>query len=224
MKEVMLQLELLSAATFGRGDGVAGLVDSEVEHDQDGFPFLRGRTLKGLLREAAEEIAFALEPQYDYLSDEAKSTQQWPWHAALISLFGEGSSDLNGQGILHIGDARIPEALRTLMLAERERSDGKIYHKDEILASFTGIRRQTAMNRFGGPEHGTLRSLRVILRDTILTAALRFTREPEEKELALLVGATLGLKAAGTGRNRGRGRLRATLNNDAFMRQHLARI
>jgi hypothetical protein len=64
----------------------------------------------------------------------------------------------------------------------------------------------------------------VILRDTILTAALRFTREPEEKELALLVGATLGLKAAGTGRNRGRGRLRATLNNDAFMRQHLARI
>ena len=58
-----VRLELLSAATFGRGDGVAGLVDREVEHDSNGFPFLRGRTLKGLLAESAEDLVFALEHQ-----------------------------------------------------------------------------------------------------------------------------------------------------------------
>lgn len=46
-----IKIKLLSDTTFGRGDGVAGLVDQEVEHDQYGFPFLRGRTLKGLLSE-----------------------------------------------------------------------------------------------------------------------------------------------------------------------------
>lgn len=213
MKEAVLQLELLSAATFGRGDGVAGLVDSEIEHDQYGFPFLRGRTLKGLLFEAAEDLVFALELQ---------NNEQWSQHNQ--SLFGRPGSGTDTQGILHVGDARIPAALRALMLAERKKEEGKSYHKDEVLAAFTGIRRQTAMNRFGGPEHGTLRSLRVILRDTRLTAALSFAREPNDNEWALLVGATLGLKAAGTGRNRGRGRLCATLNDEAFMRQHLAHL
>lgn len=33
MTTLELHLKLLSDATFGRGDGVAGLVDAEVEHD-----------------------------------------------------------------------------------------------------------------------------------------------------------------------------------------------
>ena len=49
MPELMLQITLVSQATFGRGDGVAGLVDIEVLHDEMGLPFLHGRSLKGLL-------------------------------------------------------------------------------------------------------------------------------------------------------------------------------
>jgi hypothetical protein len=213
MKEAVLQLELRSTATFGRGDGVAGLVDSEIEHDQNGFPFLRGRTLKGLLFEAAEDLVFAFKEQ-----GEEK------WKDVRDELFGRSGSNTGTQGILHVGDAQIAAALRTLMLAERNASGDEHYHKDEILAAFTGIRRQTAMNPYGGPEHGSLRSLRVVLRNTVLTAALSFARAPEPDEWALLTGATLGLKAAGTGRNRGRGRLRATLNDEAFMRQYLERL
>jgi hypothetical protein len=56
-----LRFELLSDTTFGRGDGVAGWVDQEVEHDADGLPFLHGRTLKGLLREEGVNILFALQ-------------------------------------------------------------------------------------------------------------------------------------------------------------------
>ena len=37
-----------------------GLVDREIEHDQYGFPFLRGKTLKGLLAESAENIVFSM--------------------------------------------------------------------------------------------------------------------------------------------------------------------
>jgi hypothetical protein len=33
MSLYQLRIQLLSDATFGRGDGVAGLIDQEVEHD-----------------------------------------------------------------------------------------------------------------------------------------------------------------------------------------------
>jgi hypothetical protein len=47
-----LAVELLSDTTFGRGQGTAGEVDVEVEHDGEGLPLVRGKTLHGLLRDA----------------------------------------------------------------------------------------------------------------------------------------------------------------------------
>jgi len=213
MAEAILYLELLSAATFGRGDGVAGLVDREIEHDADGFPFLRGRTLKGLLLEAAEDVVFALGAQGDT-----------SWAAVRDDLFGQPGSGDVGQGILHVGDACIPDALRGLVRNERLRSGGKMFTLDEILAAFTGVRRQTALNPAGGPARGTLRSMRVVLRGTRLEASLLCARDLTAQEWGLLTGAALGLRSAGTGRNRGRGWLRATLNSDDFMRAHFATL
>lgn len=47
----VLHIELLSDATFGRGEGSAGEVDTEVEHDEFGIPFIGGKTVRGLLRD-----------------------------------------------------------------------------------------------------------------------------------------------------------------------------
>ena len=62
--EMFIRLTLKSDATFGLGEGVAGLVDEEIEHDfETGLPFLRGRTLKGLLVEECSNILYSLERQ-----------------------------------------------------------------------------------------------------------------------------------------------------------------
>ena len=210
-----LYLRLRSATTFGRGDGVAGWIDREVEQDQDGFPFLRGRTLKGLLCEAAEEVVFAWQQQPEVtVMQEAKA-----------ALFGWGGSGLAGAGILHVEAAQLPSNVRVLWRAEMESQRSHqtapvTLTPTDILESLTGIRRQTAVNEYGAPDHATLRSMRVILRETVLAAELSFTQEPSESEWVLLTAATLGLRAAGTGRNRGRGWCQATLNDEAFMRQH----
>lgn len=208
-----LQLELLSATTFGRGDGVAGLVDREVEHDEDGFPFLRGRTLKGLLNEAAEDLVFALEQQRDMRN----------WRASKERLFGTPGSGLGGNGVLKVGDAQLPENLRTLLRAAVKEKSTKLT-ADGIFESLTAIRRQTAMNEYGAPEHASLRSMRIVLRGTLLVAELAFDKKPTEGEWILLAGSASGLRAAGTGRNRGRGRVRVTLKNEEWMRDHLARL
>jgi RAMP superfamily len=214
MNTVTLRIELLSAATFGRGDGVAGLVDAEVEHTEDGLPFLRGRTLKGLLVEAAEDLVFAVERQNAGAPDEEKERRCWVKESKR-RLFGVEGSGTDSGGLLHVGNAQLPEGLRRI-LSDAVRNESEKLTAADVLATLTGIRRQTAMSESGAPRDDSLRSMRVVLRDVVLDAELTFLREPpdeetEEKDLALLAGAALGLRAAGTGRNRGRGRLRAQL-------------
>lgn len=195
MTPTKIVLTLKSAATFGRGDGVAGLVDREIEHDQHGFPFLRGKTLKGLLAESAKNVVFAL-------------GNAEKWRGAKNALFGVGGSGLKGRGSLHIGDARLPEALRAAVLAEK-------MSKEDILYSLTGIRRQTSINEHGAPEHATLRSMRVLLPGVVLESSISFDSGPSDEQEQLLAAAVLDLRHAGTGRNRGRGWLQADLDDDA---------
>lgn len=216
MNSAILRLELLSAATFGRGDGVAGLVDREVERDKDGFPFLRGRTLKGLLAESAEDLIFAFEQQGSN-----------KWAKIKENLFGAPGSSLDEVGILHVGDAKLPENLRRLIwravkAGSLKRDD--MVESDEIFSMLTGIRRQTAMNHYGAPASDSLRSMRVILRGAVFEAELLLTYQGEETSTddywTLLTGAALGLRRAGTGRNRGRGLLKATLVDERTTRKY----
>lgn len=202
MTPTSIRITLKSAATFGRGDGVPGLVDREIEHDAQGFPFLRGKTLKGLLAESAENVAFALE-------GDGEEAQKLPWHQAKITLLGKGGRGLKERGILHIGDAQLPAELREAATD---------WSKEDVLYSLTGIRRQTAINADGGPDHATLRSMRVLLPGITLEAPIHFDQTPSDRQLQLLAAAVLDFRRAGTGRNRGRGWLKAELAGGAGMK------
>lgn len=201
MRNLYLKFILNSDATFGRGEGVAGLIDEEVEHDDLGFPYLRGRTLKGLLVEETANLLYALQRQNKANYNE--------WEQAARALFGDSGTMLSETGILRVGDARLPKPLRDSVRAQKTRI-GKPTRLD-VLESLTGIRRQTAMDETGRADDGSLRSMRVILRQTPFEAALQFTQTPGKTELALLGAATLAFQRAGTGRNRGRGALTAWL-------------
>lgn len=196
MPTYKLRFVLRSAAAFGRGDGVAGLVDREVERDADGLPFLRGRTLKGLLAEECANLLCALE-----LQGRAGS-----WTQIAYRMFGQPGSTIEDTGALRVGDACLPESLRVAIKIAVNKGD---LTADEVLESLTAIRRQTSMNEHGAPEKGSLRSLRVVLPGTVFEATLDFAEAPDDQTLALLAACTLAWRRAGTGRNRGRGRLRA---------------
>jgi len=204
-----LKFELLSAATFGRGDGLPGLVDREVEHDRHGLPFLRGRTLRGLLAEELESLLYALS------DDKAKN-----WRDSRDRLLGVGGRMTDETGIMRVGDARLPEGVRRLIavsLEERQAATSGLTPTD-VLESLTAIRRQTAMTPFGAPEAASLRAMRVVLRGTIFEAQLIFDQSPDERDRALLAATVLAWRRAGTGRNRGRGRLHAWIQDDKWIR------
>lgn len=204
-----LHLKLLSDATFGRGDGVAGLIDAEVEHDAvTGLPFLRGRALKGLLAEECANILFALSTSNPEAASRLAKAGQF--------LFGKAGSTLEDDALMHVGAAMLPEELRLAVETNVKRRE---FTPADVLDSLTAIRRQTAVDeQTGAPDEGSLRSMRVVLRDTTLTAQLDFDRDPPSDELALLTACVLSLRRGGTGRNRGRGRLQVWLNDEPFTR------
>jgi hypothetical protein len=202
-----LHIKLISDATFGRGDGVAGLIDAEVEYDAEtGLPFLRGSVLKGLLAEECANILFAL----------SKSN---PATAARLSLaakflFGQPGSTLEDDALMQVGAAALPQDLCEAVANNIKR--GELTAAD-VLESLTAIRRQTAVEETtGAPDEGSLRSLRVVLRETTFTAPLSFDRDPQNDEQALLAACVFSLRRGGTGRNRGRGRFQAWLNDNSY--------
>lgn len=203
---VWLTFTLLSDATFGRGDGVAGLVDAEVQHDEYGLPYLGGKTLKGLLAAECAEILYALE--------QSKTPDLQEWQDAAQFLFGNPGSRAETAGRLIVGNAQLPDDLRDWIQADfrslRESEKGKKQRAN--LESLTALRKQTAVDaKTGASKDNTLRTMRVIVRDVVFTARLDFTETAPERACWLLAACVQAFHRAGTGRNRGRGRLQATL-------------
>lgn len=201
MDTFLLRFRLESDATFGRGDGVAGLVNEEVQHDEYGLPYLSGRALKGLFRAECADILFAL--------GAGAPSQAERWGKAAQRLFGDAGSVTADSAILRIGDARMPQDLRAAIAQDVE---GKSISRAEVLETLTALRRQTSMNpETGAPMKDTLRTMRVIIRKTPFEAELEFLEPATDDDKALLAACVKAFRRAGTAKTRGRGRLAAEL-------------
>ncbi len=205
-----LHVELLSDTTFGRGEGTAGIVDTEVEHDDLGLPFIGGKTIRGLLRDSWLSMC------------DGDGFSSLRANAGRI-LGRSGSLD---QGCrLRIADARLPEPIRHAVRAAVER-DEKPLSPDTILAAFTSIRCQTAEDRqTGAPAATTLRASRVVLRGFVFHSCLSWLDgyRPDAADLRVLALCALATRHGGLLRNRGRGHLRLTLDGDLEQTRRYAR-
>jgi len=209
-----MQFTLESDGAFGRGDGVAGLVNQEVQHDEYGCPYLGGKALKGILVNECADILAAL-----------SAAQDAKWQKVASALFGEPGSNHKNQGRIYIGDATLPPLLRQAIQIDVD-AGGRAATTDNILQSLTTIRYQTAIDQTSGAaDKATLRSMRVIIRKTTFTAPIWIAepihtapesgtdgaaarQTPTVEEALMLLSACLkALRRVGTYRNRGLGRL-----------------
>ncbi len=197
MPTYYLTVRLRSDATFGRGEGLAGLVDVEIEHDEYGCPFIGGRALKGLLVEEWANLRYALH-----------ETDAWDREAT--ALFGESGATDGGIARMHVGSATLPPDLHAALRRDKGLAPSL------VLNALTAIRRQTSIDvATGAPEAASLRGMRVLLRGTPLIARLDIDDDftLEDSALGLLVACVLAVRRGGTGRNRGRGRLALLLHD-----------
>lgn len=195
--ESFIQVELLSDAAFSRGEGTAGIVDVEVEHDDLGLPFLGGKTIRGLLRDSWLSMRHCF----------SERSRTWE------RVFGP-EADFEDRSILRIGDAVVDGETRKWIEAAKTRDRHPI-SRTAVLEALTDVRRQTSEERrTGAPAETTLRSLRVIVRGLKLRAPLYWSADPTAEDLRCLSLALLATRHAGLGRNRGRGHIQMTLGGD----------
>jgi len=198
-----LLIELLSDSTFSRGEGTAGVVDTDVEHDEFGLPFIGGKTIRGLLRDSWLSIC----EHFSTLNDAAERVLG-------RSQALDESPDKSCR--LRIGDAHLPDPIRYAVRVAVERAE-KPLSPDAILAGSTSIRYQTAEDReTGAPATTTLRSSRVVLRGFVFQAGLTWLDgyKPVSDDLQVLALCALATRHGGLLRNRGRGYFRMTLDGD----------
>lgn len=191
MKIYTIRIELLSDATFGSGDGIAGLLNQDVEHDQFGFPFLRGRSLKGLLSD-----------ECDTLIHNWDATIQATLLPYRNELFGKSGDVLDSNAKLFFNDAVLPALLRS----ELQKLGTDNQARTTILDGLTVIRRQTAMEN-GVAKSTSLRSQRAIMRGLTFEARLDASDDLSDQAEMLLALACRALRRLGSQRTRGRGRV-----------------
>lgn len=191
MKTYTLTIDLLSYWHAGSGHGAKGDVDALVLRDTAGFPYLPGRTLKGLLRDALCEMG---------------------GEADALRLFGQpatqGRNHGSLPGLLAVDDARLPEVERT-WIEQSPDPDGLKAQLFDSVAS-------TAISASGVARSKTLRLIEVTLPVT-LTASLTPIMEDAlpATDLALLTQACGLIRQLGAHRHRGLGRCRLSLNPSA---------
>jgi hypothetical protein len=195
-----LEIQLLSDATFSRGEGTAGVADTEVEHDEFGMPFIGGKTVRALLRDS-------------WLS----MCKHFDHHLACAAERVLGRSRaLDGSCRLRISDALLPEPIRETIRNAVERQEQPLT-KQTILAGFTDLRHQTAENRAtGAPETTMLRCSRVVLRGFRFESRLSWLdgHQPGADDLRVLALCALATRHGGLLRNRGRGHIRVTIDGE----------
>ena len=186
MDKYNIEIELKSETILGSGESVPGSVDLEVLYDNYGLPYLKGKTLKGRLREEAENIV-----RFDNKTFSKKD---------IYELFGyEDKNELNK---IIFFDATVSENIKN---AIKEAINNSSIGKEEVFNALTDTRIFTSIGKNGVALDTTLRQIRVIHKGLILNAKINVVCELSEKEEILLALSVASLKHIGLMCNRGKG-------------------
>lgn len=188
MDNYQIKMELLSETILGSGESVAGYIDLDVLHDELGLPYFKGKTLKGRLREEAENI---VRLQSDVFTQEQ-----------LNKLFGKIDNEQDTS--LALSDCTVSNNIRKAIKASNLSSN-------DILNSLTDVRSFTAIDKDGIAKEGSLRQIRVINKGLKINSEVKFRNEIDNDELTLFGLSVLALRYIGLMCSRGKGNVKCTL-------------
>ena len=185
-------VHLASAALFVGASADGTDADTDVVTDEHGLPHLPRHRLAARLRAAADEAVTVA-----------------PGVAAVVGdLFGRG----RGHGpdrILRLGHAVLGHGVRTAVaraLAGRPEPMRSTLRR-AVTDAYTSLESSVAIGPDGAPRPRSLRTHRVLLPGSTLTAELTWARPPDEEHWRLLARACLAADRIGRRTTRGRGRV-----------------
>lgn len=181
---IQYQIKLHTWWHCGSGQSAGADVDALVIKDKNGMPFVPGKTIKGLLRDAAEELI-------GWSADETGNAE-FDEDSAFVKLFGHFDNDKDAMCIADgfFTDATLAEEEYDTIVAKKWQS----YLFNSIAS--------TAIDDKGIAKNASLRKIQVCVPCDLKGQILNVPKELEQT----LREAMAYVKCLGSGRNRGLGR------------------
>jgi CRISPR-associated protein Csx10 len=184
MEKYKLNLTTLSNVLISSGKS-ATLIDTDIEFHKTGFPFIRARTIKGLLKESVEEVC-EIENRGD-----TKTILEY--------FFGKpGWNEISGK--LRLDNFYLQNW--STLKAETKSSN---LTSSQIINEYTGIIQQTAIDENEIAKDTSLRTYRFLKPNIVFEGMLEVNGDEHDE---ILDKAIINLRYAGVRRNRGLGRIR----------------
>jgi CRISPR/Cas system CSM-associated protein Csm3 (group 7 of RAMP superfamily) len=188
-KKITYQIEFFSYWHAGSGLAGSTYADSIVNKNEDNLPVIPGKTIKGLLREAAEKI--------NELNKELVSND------FILNVFGEKEStgliDYKKEGRAFFSNVSLSKSLSENILKSNLSDD--LYH---VISS-------TEIDNNGQAKDGSLRQLEVTIPITLYGSIEHFPDNNYEVQLA---NCFKWIKQLGHNRNRGLGKCKFSIVNN----------
>lgn len=184
-----VKIELLADSIFGSGASVPGGEDLSVLCDEYGFPYLRGTSLKGLIRREMENYLV-----WTNGGDEKDLND-------ILGKIGLQQTEGNERN-LFVSDFILPVQVRQQVLKDLE---GRAM-KQTILNVFSSLRTFTALEN-GVAEDHSLRTCRCITKGLMFFGTIECNKEDE----VLIKNVLSCLKWIGSMKTRGFGRVKVSV-------------
>ena len=189
-----LIIELKSDALPGAGEGLSGIIDTEINSDEFGIPYIPGKRIKGILRESALELSKAKLLDHDVKDLFGKEGSQ------------EGTAFRISDGYLDM--ARVYRGF--LKFAAHNENLDWIFNKEAVLEHFTYLRSQTEIEN-GTARENSLRTFRVLEKGLIFHFDVEIPGQYEE-DFKKICKVT---RRFGISRTRGLGEIKVTADSTA---------
>ncbi len=215
--ELILKITTLSDTQIGSGRSFGATIDSDIEFDQYGLPYIPAKRIKGLFRNAVEDLS-----ELDTIKDLRKFDGNH-----IKKLFGKRVDDKDTETPTSFDNLTgAPISFDNLMIEEHENihpwlnylfdSFGNAFNPHIIQEHFTTLRSQTAIDKeTKTAQDHSLRTIRVLNKKLTFCGKihLRIDKEDKDKDAFLnaLSMATLLLRRIGSQRNRGFGKVKVEL-------------
>jgi len=184
-------MQLLSDVIFGSGESIPGGEDISILSDENGFPYYKGGTFKGIFREEMGNY-------FAWTMPEEKDIQ-----AEMGRLLGTGGDDnLRNTDKLVFSDFTLSDYVRQQILSEIG-----LEEKSNVLDALSHVRTFTAISADGTVKEGSLRQCRCINRGLNFYSEIKCSQKDEQTVEDVLSM----IKWVGTMRSRGFGKVKLTV-------------
>ena len=193
-----IKLTTLSDTIIGSAEAYGPIIDNDIVFDENGFPFIPAKRIKGLFRNAAEDL-FKIEGFKELLSIDDSNI--------INKLFGDGGKTDSFPSIIfdNLYVCEVEILFEWSEYLKETYPDFFNYHT--VLDYFTFLRRQTAIESTTKitKEH-SLRTIRVLTGKNEFSGYITVNNRDENVE-KLLSFISLYLDRMGSKRNRGFGKI-----------------